>query len=202
MQKKRIDISLLEFFRTGYFGPITLGMKRRDDFLVLLGEPDDFGPKAPYMWADIWQYGDIEFHFEKKSRELFLIFCDYIPLPGKESAVVNLDPWIFAGPKPPARSAIEQGLQDAGISFRYIHVPEADRYPDGHTCASMATYAEDGVFDEEERAQGHLTAQQTGTLLLGSGVKIGLGDLIVHCGERPPRVVVKDMAMIISLIQS
>ena len=57
MNRNKLDISLLEFFRTGRFGPVALGMSRHE-VLGLLGEPDAAG--AGDLETRLCKYGDIE----------------------------------------------------------------------------------------------------------------------------------------------
>ena len=87
-----IDVCLLEFVRTGRFGPIELGINR-NELKEIIGDPDQWGLHASVELADIWKYGDIEFHFNKSSQ-LYMIFADNFDVPrGNES--FRIKPWII-----------------------------------------------------------------------------------------------------------
>jgi hypothetical protein len=83
-----------DFLKTGEFGPIRLGISRRQ-LRGHLGEPEDWGPapRAKHN-AGIWKYGDVEFHFSGDT--LWLIFADNVEnLDGGKA--IDLDPWTLNG---------------------------------------------------------------------------------------------------------
>ena len=71
-----INVSFTEFL-SGHIGSINLG----DSVSAVewtLGLPDDYGGiSRKYKWPCIWKYGDFEFHFDKKKRELVLLYIDF-----------------------------------------------------------------------------------------------------------------------------
>lgn len=91
--KEEIKIDCLEFFKLGKFDFIKLG-QTKEWILNNFPEPDSrFTGKMLKNGADIWTYGDIEFHFA--GQELFLIFSDRLEtLKGGEK--LKLDKWILS----------------------------------------------------------------------------------------------------------
>ena len=90
----KASVSMQDFLRTGEFGPVHLGISRRQ-LRDHLGEPEDWGPapKAKHH-AGIWKYDDIEFHFSGEA--LWLIFADHVEkLHGGRA--IDLDTWILDG---------------------------------------------------------------------------------------------------------
>ena len=109
-------VSMLDFLRTGHFGPVHLGISRiqtRD----CLGEPEQWGPapRAKHN-AGVWKYGDIEFYFDN-SNTLWMIFSDHVKTL-KGGAAMDLNPWVLNG-----SLMVKQALrefEDAGIPFQRI----------------------------------------------------------------------------------
>ncbi len=79
---------MLELVRSGMFGPLRHGMTR-EELRHLLGAPPLWGTQQSEDHADIWRYGDIEFHFDK--LEVSFIFSDQENLTGGSSAL-EIDP--------------------------------------------------------------------------------------------------------------
>lgn len=81
---------MLNFIRTGAFGPVTLGLPR-SQVRALLGEPDDWSAEARNDdSAAIWKYGTTEFHFY--ADRLWLIHSDEFHTP-HGGPQLELDPW-------------------------------------------------------------------------------------------------------------
>ena len=100
-----------DFLQTGEFGPIRLGLSRRQ-LRSRLGEPEAWGPapRAKHN-AGIWKYGDVEFHFN--GDMLWLIFADHVTTL-KGGRAIDLDPWVLNG-----NATINQALSDLEES----HIP-------------------------------------------------------------------------------
>lgn len=90
--RHKIDIDLLQFFKTGEFDFIKIGQSKewiRNNF----PEPDDFGLGSSLDKSTIWRYGSIEFHFQ--SDKLISIFSDHIKsLSGGKN--IHLNKWILS----------------------------------------------------------------------------------------------------------
>ena len=197
-----VNVSLLEFFRTGRFGPIELGM-RRQEVMNLIGGPDDFGlPPTHPMQAAVWLYGDMEFHFSKDKSRLFLIWCDHIPFPGKKSGRVNLDAWLFAKGKQPNKKELENGLKTADIRYQY------------HERESKAVGRLSFLPDKEGKVDKgnlnpiagepwfhYLSTEATGAFLLESGVEIGMGQVNEFHKETPMPAVEGSLTNAIQALQ-
>ncbi|QDT93260.1 hypothetical protein [Gimesia algae] len=109
-----LEVSLEEFFRTGSFGPVQLGMPRKE-INTLLGSTDMWGPSDAnsFKSATIWKYGDIEFYFNQDNR-LYQIFSDDFEIP-ESCAEMQLDPWVVRN-KMTAES-FQDELKQAEIAF-------------------------------------------------------------------------------------
>ncbi len=114
----RIAVSTRDFLRTGEFGPIRPGLSR-DALRGLLGDPEGWslgpGKRKPASRAAIWQYGDVEFHFNGDT--LWLIFADHITTL-KGGKAIDLDPWVLNG-----NATVKQvlgDLEEAHIPFQRI----------------------------------------------------------------------------------
>lgn len=109
MSKALIAVSVLDFLRTGQFGPVHLGISR-DQLQDHLGEPESwsFGssrhPTRTPARAAVWKYGDIEFHFN--SDMLVLIFTDHIRIL-KGGEAIDLNPWVLS-----RKATVKQVLGD------------------------------------------------------------------------------------------
>ena len=127
-----IAVSLLDFVRSGAFGPVTLGQSR-EQLRELLGPPDAWGPteKDPRR-ALIWKYGTTEFHFPGPA--LSLIHSDAFEVP-EGGAQVDLDPWILIFGL--ALPSVEAALADEGITY--------SRHEDPHNPGAVLLRTEAGV---------------------------------------------------------
>ena len=84
----KVEISIFDFFKHGKFDYIKLGQTKE---WILDNFPDPDGQNK-YRSGDIWQYGNIEFHFSE--NKLFLIFSDRLDnFNGGENLLVNN--WIL-----------------------------------------------------------------------------------------------------------
>lgn len=124
--KARTCISLLDFFRTGNFGPVQLGMSRQEVY-DLLGEPDDYGcPNTSLMEANVWLYDAIELHFFDEFP-LWLICTDHISYPDWwVSERIKLDAWLFSNGYQPNKRELEAGLAEQNIPYTYIEMKPKD----------------------------------------------------------------------------
>jgi hypothetical protein len=91
-----VNVSLLEFLRTGQLGPVRLGMDR-EALRAALGEPElTGGTSRKYPRPSIWKYGSMEFFFPPQGEGLWMIFTDDFPLAG--GAGLHLEPgWLRGG---------------------------------------------------------------------------------------------------------
>lgn len=87
----KIAVSMLDFLRTGEFGPLKLGTSRTE-LQGCLGNPENWGPyQKAQQHAAVWKYGDIEFYFDD-SGTLWIIFSDHVEVLNGGKAI-DLDPW-------------------------------------------------------------------------------------------------------------
>lgn len=114
------------FLASGSLGPIGLGAER--SFVeTTFGPPDDFdaesqGPQS----AQIWKYGDVEFHFD--SDRVWLIHIDRFS--GSDArpagnAGLELDPWVTADGLP--LDAFVDALKQSGLQHAVLVQPQLDR---------------------------------------------------------------------------
>jgi hypothetical protein len=62
--------------RAGDICPLRLGASR-DDVRALLGQPDVVGGTSRrYRTPSVWKYGHLEFHFDRASGDLSLIYME------------------------------------------------------------------------------------------------------------------------------
>ena len=127
-----IAVALLDFVRSGAFGPVTLGQSR-ERLRELLGPPDAWGPsqQGP-AHALIWKYGTTEFHFPGPA--LSLIHSDAFEIP-QGGARIDLDPWILRFGL--ALPSVEAALTDEGIAY--------SRHDDRHNPGAILLRTEAGV---------------------------------------------------------
>ena len=78
----------------------------------LLGPPSDWGMQNLAENAEIWRYGDLEFHFSDWT--VFQIFSDHNELTDGGDAL-SIDPWVIR--RGLGRDEFEATLTDAGIPF-------------------------------------------------------------------------------------
>lgn len=89
-----IKIDLLEFFKTGKFDYLKLGLTKE---WIINNFPDPDGMSKSCYKHPIWRYGNIELHFHD-DQTLFLIYSDYIDtLDGGKS--LRLNKWILEEPE-------------------------------------------------------------------------------------------------------
>lgn len=110
------EINLLEFFKTGRFGPVCIGMSRRE-VRILLGAPDNY--PAP----DIWEYGGVELHFalsesnNPDTHTLAKITFNPIYLAAPEKWQTDIAPWVFGSYFGPTQQEFKMALMKAAISY-------------------------------------------------------------------------------------
>ena len=120
-----LHLHLRDVLRAGSVGPIRPGATRRDIYGAL-GPPDEhFGPTPWHRTSTLWRYGDLEAHFfnYENAFTLWMWWCDHIPLPGAQSASLELDPWVLGGTRPIAAKELEEALWGATIA----HTPAPSR---------------------------------------------------------------------------
>ncbi len=150
----KIAVSMQDFLRTGQFGPVRLGLSRRQ-LRGLLGEPENWGPtpRAQHN-AGIWKYGDIEFFFHFQEDTLTTIFADHIEK-FQGGPAIEIDPWIFHGGLLGA-DALDQ-FSAASIAFeriRWTLDDDTERYRVGAGIELLFAdetkhlFCEDGVSPE------------------------------------------------------
>jgi hypothetical protein len=85
-----IQTSMMDFVKLGGFGALQKGVPR-DELQKLLGIPGMWGTQDKLSIADIWRYGNVEFHFS--DHQISFIFSDGDDLcdGGK---MLSIDPWI------------------------------------------------------------------------------------------------------------
>lgn len=94
------------------FGPVEVGTQR-NTVQVALGDPTDLGlPPTTLATADIWKYGDFEFHFFDDT--VISIFTDWFEVPTAGPAL-KIDPWILHAGL--VRSDFQQALTQADLPF-------------------------------------------------------------------------------------
>lgn len=124
-----VGVSLLEFARSGTFGPVGLGLDRRRT-VRLLGAPDEWGaPFKSFKKAAIWKYGTTEFHFSRDV--IWLIHSDDFDVPDGGSRL-DLEPWVLH--RGMALSALERAMTAAAIPRRI----EPCRYEPGAVVLTTA----------------------------------------------------------------
>ena len=117
-----ITAHMVEFITTGGFGPVCLGLTRADIY-QLCGPPDRMGGTSRrYPVPCIWQYGDIEIHFEQDGDRAVRLYLDDFAVPSGGNAIV-LDPWIVYGGL--TRSAFEDALRSMDVDYRLKDAPWA-----------------------------------------------------------------------------
>lgn len=113
---------MLEVMRTGTIAGIRIGASRRQ-VASKLGQPDAWMGKHPWATdSTVWRYGDLEFHFyvTSEASELWMLWCDDIPFPGRESARLQLDPWVLGSCRSSGNlssATLLTALEAAGIRY-------------------------------------------------------------------------------------
>jgi hypothetical protein len=122
------EINLLQFFKTGDFGPVKLGMTRAE-VENLLGKPDSYytpdnaDDSNNYATARIWEYGGVELCFATQdstdvtSHLLMEITFNPIYLATPEKWQTDIAPWVFGSYFGPTRQELKQALGQAAIPY-------------------------------------------------------------------------------------
>ena len=105
------SVRLLDFLRTGQFGPIRVGGSKHD-LLRHFGEADDYSRSRGR--PGILKYGKIEFHLGGPDETIRLIFCDQCHDLNGGSGIA-LDPWILK--TKPRMDELERQLQSADLTY-------------------------------------------------------------------------------------
>jgi hypothetical protein len=106
-----IQTSMMDFAKLGGFGALQKGLPR-DELQKLLGIPEMWGTQDKLAIADIWRYGNVEFHFS--DHQISFIFSDGDDLcdGGK---MLSIDPWIVQKRLPLKK--FTDALTQMGIQF-------------------------------------------------------------------------------------
>lgn len=125
--RRVVCASLLEFAKTGQLGLLHCGMSR-NELKSRLGRPKDwFCCRQPNEreTADIWWYGDVEFHFDGDGRpdgddHVWLIFSDHNNF-SKGGSSLQISPWVIRNGLP--RVVFEAALNKANIEYKIVTFP-------------------------------------------------------------------------------
>jgi hypothetical protein len=154
------EINLLEFFKTGQFGPTHIGMTR-SEIKAFLGAPDN------YPSPDIWEYGGVELHFDSSAstnldtHPLTQITFNPIYLSAPEKWRTDISPWVFGSYFGPTQQELKKALMQAAISYTDYKQPKSESRGNGRYPKSNWLYtANHEIF---------------GTLHLPSGVSASYG---------------------------
>lgn len=110
----KIEISLLDFFKSAKFDYIKLGQNKAW-ILNNFPDPDDFSSDFLSTKSPIWCYGNIEFHFHEDNT-LFLIYSDYIStLDGGPN--LALDKWLLEDYTQLTLLNVQSKLNEAQINY-------------------------------------------------------------------------------------
>ena len=161
------EINLLEFFKTGQFGPVCIGMTR-SEVKILLGTPDN------YRSPSIWEYGGVELHFESSkliepsTQTLTQITFNPIYLAAPEKWQTDISPWVFGSYFGPTQQELKQALMRAAISYTESRQPEQQLNGNGRHPKTNWLYS--------------ASHEISGILYLPSGVSASYGtdDLILN----------------------
>lgn len=124
------EINLLDFFKTGQFGPVQIGMTCTD-VEALLGPPDN------YTTDLVWEYGGIELHFASPISasppcyRLTQITFSPIYLANPEMWQTDIAPWVFGSYFGPTQQELKEALLQASISYKDYRRPENRRGANG-----------------------------------------------------------------------
>ena len=122
------EINLLQFFKTGEFGPVKLGMTRAE-VENLLGKPDSYytieeiSDSDDYTSAEIWEYGGVELYFATQDSTditahlLIEITFNPIYLAAPEKWQTDISPWVFGSYFGPTRQELKDALGQAAIPY-------------------------------------------------------------------------------------
>jgi hypothetical protein len=172
------EINLLQFFKTGDFGPVKLGMTR-GEVGNLLGEPDSYYSPDEALDSDnwaaarIWEYGGVELCFATQdstdvtSHLLMEITFNPIYLAAPEKWQTDIAPWVFGSYFGPTRQELKDALGQAAIPYTEDKRPKSASNENGRHAKTNWLYAANNEIH--------------GTLRLQSGVLVRYSedDLIV-----------------------
>jgi hypothetical protein len=113
-----IQTSMMDFVKVGGFGALQKGLPR-NELQKLLGIPEMWGTQEKLAIADLWRYGNVEFHFY--DHQVSFIFSDGDDLcAGGESW--SIDPGIICKGLPLKEFTdilAEMGIQYITEQYRY-----------------------------------------------------------------------------------
>lgn len=114
-----IHTSMMDIMSAGELGLRCHGVDH-DGLRELVGPPSSWGTQKTPEKAEIWRFGNVEFHFS--SWKVYLIFSDHDDLTdGGE--FLHIDPWIVR--RGLERETFQAALVRAGIAFETI-APDYD----------------------------------------------------------------------------
>ena len=163
------EINLLQFFKTGDFGPAKLGMSRAE-VENLLGKPDSYfssdedHDSGDYATAGIWEYGGVELCFatqdspDASSHLLIEITFNPIFLAAPEKWQTDIAPWVFGSYFGPTRRELKEALGQAAIPYTEDKRPKSPPNGNGRHTKTNWLYAANN--------------ETQGTLYLQSGVLV------------------------------
>jgi len=129
----KVKVSLLEFFRTGMFGPLYLGMdiNRLED---IIGNPTDYDslelwlegekriadpsgipPAVNWFWVDYIQFGFTD------GGKVEDIYTDYLERLKPQGTTLTLDLWVFEDDKTPHKDKVIAELAKEKIHFHVLN---------------------------------------------------------------------------------
>jgi hypothetical protein len=180
-------ISLLEFFRTGRFGGVTVGMSRQE-VEALLGRPDSWSRLEEYGTAGIWIYGGVELCYSSQDNNLLQsIYFRPSYFTRRESRRSNkrVDTWIFGmTPNGPSKHQLEEALRNASIPFQDTGL-EMIFHEEDHRTWQVLDYDPARFQELGDRAECF------GTLVLRSGVQVRYSGAQCRYSEEGEILVVK-----------
>lgn len=91
-----------------------------DGLRELVGPPSSWGPQKTREKAEIWRFGNVEFHFS--NWKVYLIFSDHDDLTDG-GRFLRIDPWIVR--RGLERDVLQVALFEAGIACETI-IPDYD----------------------------------------------------------------------------
>lgn len=110
-----IAISILDFLRTGNFGPVKIGMLR-DEIIAKLGLPDWYYPDGQnHMSASLWSYGGVQLSFYDALHKIYFK-PQYFNEP--DTTNIRVNPWIFERGYEPTKQELTVALQEEGIEVK------------------------------------------------------------------------------------
>jgi len=114
-----IQTSILDLAASGDLGSLFHDLSH-DELRALVGAPSEWGTQATQERAEIWRYGDIEFHFI--NRKVYLICSDHGDMTLANGSL-QIDPWILR--RGLALEDFESALAEASIPYETV-VPDFD----------------------------------------------------------------------------